>query len=137
LSRGTQHELLPLFKKGDAPHVNNISLGKRGRHRTNVWTYPGASSLGSDARKGLQDHPTVKPTPMLQDALIDLTNRGDIILDPFLGSGSTQLPPKIPVGYAAVSSSIHSMSMSSSGAMRRQRGGQTSFSPTLTKPSKR
>ena len=85
----SQHELLPLFKKGDASHVNNISLGKRGRHRTNVWIYPGASSLGSDARKGLQDHPTVKPTAMLQDALIDLTNRGEIVLDPFLGSGST------------------------------------------------
>ena len=85
----SQHELLPLFRKGTASHVNNISLGKRGRHRTNVWTYPGASSLGSDARKGLQDHPTVKPTAMLRDALIDLTNRGEIVLDPFLGSGST------------------------------------------------
>src|SRR5262245_25898393 len=85
----SQHELLPLFKKGTASHVNNISLGKRGRHRTNLWTYPGASSLGSDARQGLQNHPTVKPTAMLQDALIDLTNRGEIILDPFLGSGST------------------------------------------------
>lgn len=85
----SQHELLPLFKKGAASHVNNISLGQRGRHRTNLWTYPGASSFGSDARKGLQDHPTVKPTAMLQDALIDLTNRGEIILDPFLGSGST------------------------------------------------
>ena len=85
----SQHELLPLFKKGAASHVNNISLGKRGRHRTNLWTYPGASSLGSDARKGLQDHPTVKPTAMLEDALIDLTNRGEIVLDPFLGSGST------------------------------------------------
>ena len=85
----SQHELLPLFKKGAAQHVNNISLGQRGRHRTNLWTYPGASSFGSDARKGLQDHPTVKPTAMLQDALIDLTNRGEIILDPFLGSGST------------------------------------------------
>ena len=85
----SQHELLPLFKKGTASHVNNISLGKRGRHRTNLWIYPGASSLGSDARKGLQDHPTVKPTAMLQDALIDLTNRGEIVLDPFLGSGST------------------------------------------------
>jgi DNA modification methylase len=85
----SQHELLPLFKNGSASHVNNISLGKRGRHRTNLWTYPGASSLGSDARKGLQDHPTVKPTAMLQDALIDLTNRGEIVLDPFLGSGST------------------------------------------------
>jgi len=26
---------------------------------------------------------------MLEDALIDLTNRGDIVIDPFLGSGST------------------------------------------------
>jgi DNA modification methylase len=87
----SQHELLPLFKKGETSHINNISLGRRGRHRTNLWTYPGASSLGSDARKGLQDHPTVKPTAMLCDALIDLTNRGEIVVDPFLGSGSTLL----------------------------------------------
>jgi DNA modification methylase len=85
----SQHELLPLFKKGSAPHVNNVELGKRGRWRSNVWTYPGASSLGSDARRGLKDHPTVKPTAMLQDALLDLTNRGDMVIDPFLGSGST------------------------------------------------
>jgi DNA modification methylase len=85
----SQHELLPLFKKGSAPHVNNVELGKRGRWRSNVWTYPGASSLGSDARRGLQDHPTVKPTAMLEDALLDLTERNDIVIDPFLGSGST------------------------------------------------
>ncbi len=85
----SQHELLPLFKKGSVPHVNNIELGKRGRWRSNVWTYPGASSLASDARRGLQDHPTVKPTAMLEDALLDLTNRGDTVVDPFLGSGST------------------------------------------------
>jgi DNA modification methylase len=85
----SQHELLPLFKKSSAAHVNNIELGTRGRWRSNVWTYPGASSLGSDARRGLQDHPTVKPTAMLEDALLDLTNRGDLVIDPFLGSGST------------------------------------------------
>ncbi len=85
----SQHELLPLFKKGSAPHVNNIDLGKRGRWRSNLWTYPGASSMGSDARRGLQDHPTVKPIEMLMDALLDLTNRDDLVLDPFLGSGST------------------------------------------------
>ena len=85
----SQHELLPLFKKGTAPHVNNVELGRRGRWRSNVWTYPGASSLGSDARRGLQDHPTVKPTAMLEDALVDLTHRGEIVIDPFLGSGST------------------------------------------------
>jgi DNA modification methylase len=85
----SQHELLPFYKKGKAAHVNNIQLGKNGRYRSNVWTYPGASSLGSDARRGLKDHPTVKPTAMLIDALLDITNRGDIVIDPFLGSGST------------------------------------------------
>ena len=80
----SQHELLPLFKKGTASHVNHVELGKRGRWRSNVWTYPGASSLGSDARRGLKDHPTVKPTAMLEDALLDLSNRSDIVVDPFL-----------------------------------------------------
>ena len=81
----SQHELLPLFKKGDAAHVNNVDLGRKGRSRSNTWTYAGASSVGSDARRGLRDHPTVKPVAMLSDALLDLTNRGDIALDPFLG----------------------------------------------------
>jgi DNA modification methylase len=85
----SQHELLPLFKKGAAAPVNNVARGKRGRHRANLWTYPNVSTLGSDARKNLQDHPTVKPAAMLQNALIDLTNPGEIVLDPFLGSGST------------------------------------------------
>ena len=85
----SQHELLPLFKIGTAAHVNNIELGKHGRWRSNTWTYPGASSMGSNARRGLQDHPTVKPVAMLEDALLDMTNRDDIVLDPFLGSGST------------------------------------------------
>ena len=85
----SQHELLPLSIKGGAPFVNNVGLGRNGRWRSNVWVYPGASSLGSDARRGLVDHPTVKPVAMLEDALLDLTNRGDIVMDPFLGSGST------------------------------------------------
>jgi len=87
----SQHELLPMFKKGSAAHVNNVELGKRGRWRSNLWTYPGASSLGSDARKGLEQHPTVKPTAMLEDALLDLTQHADVVLDPFLGSGSMLL----------------------------------------------
>lgn len=87
----SQHELLPVFKKPGAPHVNNVKLGASGRWRSNLWTYAGGSSLGSDARDGLADHPTVKPKAMLEDALLDITNRGDIVLDPFLGSGSTLL----------------------------------------------
>ena len=87
----SQHELFPVFKKGRAPHVNNIELGRHGRWRSNVWQYPGASTLGSDAREGLKVHPTVKPRAMMEDALLDMTDRGEIIIDPFLGSGSTLL----------------------------------------------
>jgi DNA modification methylase len=84
----SQHELLPLFKKGKAPHINNVERGKKGRQRSNVWTYPGAR-LGSEARDGLQHHPTVKPVAMLEDAMLDMSERGDIVIEPFLGSGST------------------------------------------------
>lgn len=87
----SMHELLPVFRKGGASHINNVELGRFGRWRSNVWTYPGASSLGSDAREGLAKHPTVKPRALLEDALMDVTDRGDIVLDPFAGSGSTLL----------------------------------------------
>jgi DNA modification methylase len=85
----SRHELLPVFKKPGASHTNNVELGKHGRWRSNVWEYPGASSLGSDARDGLADHPTVKPVALLEDGLLDVTNIGDLILEPFAGSGST------------------------------------------------
>jgi len=90
----SQHELFALYKKGSAPHVNNIEFGKNGRWRSNVWSYPGASSVRSDSRKGLEFHPSVKPTAMCADAILDLTNRDDIVLDPFLGSGSTLIAAK-------------------------------------------
>src|SRR6202047_2506235 len=61
----SQHELLPLFKMGKGDHLHNIDHGRKGRWRSNLWAYPGASSIGSDARKGLRDHPTVKPTALL------------------------------------------------------------------------
>ncbi|MFD1191581.1 site-specific DNA-methyltransferase [Phenylobacterium conjunctum] len=85
----SHHEMLPMFKKGDKPHVNNVELGRHGRYRSNLWTYPGANVLGSDANTMLADHPTPKPVAMLEDALRDVTKSKDIVLDPFLGSGST------------------------------------------------
>jgi DNA modification methylase len=85
----SRHELFPLFRKGGGKHVNNIDLGKKGRNRTNVWEYPFASSVGTGSRKVAHSHPTRKPCAMIEDAILDLTNRGDIVLDPFLGSGTT------------------------------------------------
>ena len=85
----SRHELCPLFKKGHAAHTNNILLGRNGRWRSNAWEYAGASSINSEAREGLANHPTTKPTEMLIDAIFDVSDRGEIIFDPFLGSGST------------------------------------------------
>jgi DNA modification methylase len=78
-----------VFKKGAAPPLNNVELGRFGRWRSNVWCYPGASSVGSDAREGLAVHPTVKPRALLEDALLDVSARDEIVLEPFAGSGST------------------------------------------------
>ena len=85
----SQHELVVVFKKGDAPHLNNIELGRHGRYRTNVWSYAGMNSFNADREEALRWHPTVKPVEMIADALLDCTAHGDIVLDPFLGSGST------------------------------------------------
>src|SRR5205807_9167 len=37
----SQHEFIHVFKKGTAPHINNINLGAHGRNRSNVWDYAG------------------------------------------------------------------------------------------------
>lgn len=84
----SQHELCFVYKNGDAPNVNNIQLGKYGRYRTNVWNYAGVNSFGVH-RDDLNMHPTVKPVEMIRDAILDVTNLHDTVLDSFLGSGST------------------------------------------------
>lgn len=55
------HELIPVFCRGKAPTTNNVELGRHGRDRTNVWSYPGANRPGSSAAKALKHHPTPKP----------------------------------------------------------------------------
>ena len=89
----SQHELIFVFKSGTAAHQNNVQLGRFGRHRTNLWNYPGANSLGRGTEEGnlLALHPTVKPVKLVADAILDCSKRGDLILDPFLGSGTTLL----------------------------------------------
>lgn len=85
----SQHELVFVFKKGKAKHVNNVELGKNGRYRTNVWNYAGVNSFGGNRMEELKMHPTVKPVDMVADAMKDCSKRGGIILDPFAGSGTT------------------------------------------------
>lgn len=85
------HELVVVFTKGDKLAVNNVELGKHGRDRTNVWSYPGANRKGSSAGKALEHHPTPKPIEMVRDAILDVSLPGALVLDPFMGSGTTLL----------------------------------------------
>ncbi len=85
----SQHEMVLVAKVGKAPHVNNVGLGRFGRWRSNVWRYAGANAFGGERDDLLRLHPTVKPVAMLADAILDVTARGDLVLDPFAGSGST------------------------------------------------
>lgn len=85
----SRHELVFVFKAGTAPHTNNFGLGEKGRYRTNVWEYRGANTLRKGRLDELALHPTVKPVGMVADAIRDVSGRGEIVLDPFSGSGTT------------------------------------------------
>jgi DNA modification methylase len=87
----SRHELVFAYRNGKTPHRNNVQLGRYGRNRTNVWEYPGINTLSKGGEEGnlLALHPTVKPIPLVADAILDCSARGDIVLDAFLGSGTT------------------------------------------------
>jgi hypothetical protein len=89
----SQHEFVFVFKSGTAPHQNNVQLGKFGRNRTTVWQYPCANTFSRQSDEGnlAALHPTIKPVRLVADAILDCSGRGDRILDPFLGSGTTLL----------------------------------------------
>lgn len=87
----SRHEFILVFKNGDAPHRNNVELGKHGRNRSNVWTYAGVNSFRAGRMDELSVHPTVKPVGLVADAIRDCSRRGEIVLDPFMGSGTTIL----------------------------------------------
>jgi len=85
------HEMVAVYRKGSAQHRNNVELGRFGRNRTNVWSYPGANAFlkSSEEADLIGQHPTPKPVALVADALLDVTARRDLVLDGFLGSGST------------------------------------------------
>ena len=90
----SQHELTFVFKNGDTPHQNNFELGQYGRVRSNVWSFPSVRSLKAEdgdpaSSEALKLHPTIKPVKLIEEAILDCSRRGEIVVDPFLGSGST------------------------------------------------
>jgi DNA modification methylase len=87
----SQHELIGVYRVGPKEYQNNIRQGRFGRNRSNVWTYPGMNTFGAGRLELLASHPTCKPVALVADAIRDCTTRGDIVLDSFMGSGTTIL----------------------------------------------
>lgn len=97
----SKHEFVFVYRAAAASHTNNVELGRHGRNRTNVWDYAGISSFSKDRSAALAMHPTVKPVALVADAILDVTRRGGLVLDPFSGSGTTILAAEKTGRWAA------------------------------------
>lgn len=91
----SQHELVLVAKRPGASHLNNVQLGSFGRNRSNLWRYAGATGGRKSTEDDFSLHPTVKPVHLVRDAILDVTAIGDVVLDPFLGSGTTVLAAEL------------------------------------------
>jgi DNA modification methylase len=87
----SQHELVFVFRNCKMPNGDNLQLHQHDPHRSNVWRYRRASALSRKGREGKQSAfpAAIKPAALVADAILDGTGQGDIVLDPFLGSGTT------------------------------------------------
>jgi DNA modification methylase len=78
-----QHEPCWYVRKKNAPW-----FGKPGENST-IWCSPSPKFImgGSDEEK--YDHPTQKPVDLMRRPILNHTKRGELVYDPFLGSGTT------------------------------------------------
>jgi site-specific DNA-methyltransferase (adenine-specific) len=67
------------------------SGGFRNTHPSNIWT---DISVPFWSMRENTDHPTQKPEKLLAKIILASTNAGDLILDPFAGSGTTAVTAK-------------------------------------------
>ncbi|MCP3732093.1 DNA modification methylase [Sphingomonas sp. MG17] len=84
----SQTEQIAYFRNGDSPHRNNVQLGKHQRSRSTAWHYDGMTTASAERDETLKFHATPKPVLLLKDAILDVTSRTGIVLDPFAGIGS-------------------------------------------------
>lgn len=87
----SQTEQVLYFRNGNEAHRNNVQLGKHGRSRSTAWHYDGMTTPSAERDETLKFHATPKPTLLLKDAILDVTTRDGIVLDPFAGIGSVIL----------------------------------------------
>lgn len=74
-----QAEFILMLRKGREKYINFMGT-------SNIFSYPNII--------GNKYHPTEKPVELMEDLIVNSTNEGDIVLDPFMGSGTTCVAAK-------------------------------------------
>ena len=72
---------------GSLKKTNGYSYGELGR-RTNIWRYYTGKGL-TTLDKIAFEHPAMFPEKLARDHIVSWSNEGDVVLDPFMGSGTT------------------------------------------------
>lgn len=68
-------------------HIWKYDMGKETRIADNVWVYNVGSNCTADSEA--YGHPAIFPEQLARDHIISWSNPGDLVLDPFSGSGTT------------------------------------------------
>ena len=63
-------------------------FGKAGENST-IWAYPSPKFIMGGSKEDKFDHPTQKPVELMRKPILNHTKPGDLVYDPFLGSGTT------------------------------------------------
>jgi DNA modification methylase len=93
MSRGAyhwQHE--PCFfavRKGCQSHWRG------NRTQSTLWQVPNLNSFGGDREEIATGHGTQKPVELMRRPILNHTERGDLVYDPFLGSGTTLIAAEL------------------------------------------
>ncbi len=74
------------LKGSYAPKYECVIYAHKGRRLLNGFRYPDVLEA---KRTGNKYHPTEKPTDLLEIFITESTDIGDVVCDPFMGSGST------------------------------------------------
>jgi DNA modification methylase len=78
-----QHEPCWYVRKKNAPW-----FGKAGENST-IWDSPSPKFIMGGSGEDKFDHPTQRPVELMRRPILNHTTRGEIVYEPFLGSGTT------------------------------------------------
>ncbi len=89
-TKTVRHGVEKLVANKKADGINNKVVGKLNKEKTltNIWEY--AVGLGGSTNDKIAfKHPAIFPEKLAQDHILSWSNEGDIVFDPFSGSGTT------------------------------------------------